>query len=192
MVQTSKNNAKGAALTVVAALALALPATALAVDATDGSSETVIDASELDPGSDAPIIDTGTDGGSEPVIEDPLPEIYVYPAPEDGTDIADSKDPSVDGPQTGGEDPIPVDLVVDEPLPEVSVDPVPVDVAVDEPLPEDVPIEWVIRGSEPDVMYMAFGMAGDMDDAATRAAEVAAENALDHLNSEPTPPSKAP
>lgn len=174
MAQTSKNTSKGAALAFVAALALALPATAVAVEETDGSVDTVVDASPLDPGTDAPMVDTGTDGGSEPIIEDPLPEIHIYPAPEDGTDIADGKDPSVDVPETGGEDPIPVD------------------VAVDEPQPEEVPIEWVIRGGEPDVMYMALGMAGDVEDAATQAAEAAAENALDQVSADPAAPTKAP
>lgn len=100
-------------------------------------------------------------------------------------------DPAADTPEMV-EDPAPVDLVVEDPLPEVAVDPVPVDLVADPSLPDEVPVEWVIRGGEPDVMYMAYGMAGgDMDDVATKAAEAAAETALDHINAEPAAP-KAP
>ncbi len=104
----------------------------------------------------------------EPTIETPLPAI----------------DPGSDTPE------IVADPGAD--TPELVVDPAPVEFASEEPLPEDVPVEWVIRGGEPDVMYMAYGMSGGgMDDVATEAAEAAAETALDHINADPSAP-KAP
>ncbi|MFM8543322.1 MAG: hypothetical protein ACKOAM_08850 [Chakrabartia sp.] len=104
----------------------------------------------------------------ETTIETPLPDV----------------DPGTETPE----------LVVDPGVdtPELVVDPAPVDLANEEPLPEVVPIEWVIRGGEPDVMYMAYGMAGGgMEDVATQAADAAAETALDHINADTSAP-KAP